>query len=168
MLCQNCGKNEATTHLKRIIGGEKTEMHLCSQCAKALGYGSMFNGFWLDPGDLFGGLFGEIPLNKTRGRTVRCEKCGCSFDDIVKSGMVGCADCYKTFYDKLLPSLQRIHGKTEHQGKFPRGANEETKRIHMITELKSELSKAVDEQDFERAAKLRDEIKDLESQSGSV
>ena len=52
MLCQNCGKNEATTHLKRIINGEKAETHLCSQCASALGYGSIFSGFGLNLGDL--------------------------------------------------------------------------------------------------------------------
>lgn len=162
MLCQNCGKNEATTHLKRIINGETAETHLCSQCAEALGYDTMFSGFGLNLGDLFGGFFGDIPVRTLSNRVIRCEKCGCSFDDIAKSGMVGCADCYKTFYDKLVPSLLRIHGKTEHQGKFPQGASEEVKNAHKIAELKAELNKAIDEQNFEQAARLRDEIKNLE------
>lgn len=162
MLCQNCGKNEATTHLKRIINGEKAETHLCSQCASALGYGSIFSGFGLNLGDLFGGFFGELPVSKLSNRVIRCEKCGCSFDDIVKSGKIGCSDCYKTFYDKLLPSIQRIHGKTEHQGKFPAGAGEDVRYAHKLTELKAELNKAIDEQNFEKAAMLRDEIRAME------
>ena len=162
MLCQNCGKNEATTHLKRIINGEAAETHLCSQCAAALGYNSVFSDFGLNLSDLFGGFFGDMPVSRLSNRVIRCEKCGCSFDDIVKSGMVGCADCYTTFYDKLQPSLQRIHGKTTHQGKFPQGASEEVKKAHKLSELRAELNKAIDEQNFERAAQLRDEIKGME------
>lgn len=162
MLCQNCEKNEATTHLKRIINGEKAETHLCSQCASALGYGSMFPSLGLNLGDLFTGFFGDIPVSRLSSRVIRCEKCGCSFDDIAKSGKIGCADCYKTFYDKLQPSLARIHGKTEHQGKFPMGAGEEVKHAHKLAELKEELGKAIDEQNFERAAQLRDEIRAME------
>lgn len=162
MLCQNCGKNEATTHLKRIINGETAETHLCSQCASALGYGSMFPGLGLNLGDLFTGFFGDIPVSRLSSRVIRCEKCGCSFDDIAKSGKIGCADCYKTFYDKLQPSLARIHGKTEHQGKFPMGAGEEVKHAHKLAELKEELGRAIDEQNFEKAAQLRDEIRAME------
>lgn len=162
MLCQNCGKNEATTHLKRIINGETAETHLCSHCAQALGYNSVFSGFGLNLSDLFGGFFGDIPVSKLSNRVIRCEKCGCSFDDIAKSGMIGCADCYKTFFDKLQPSLQRIHGNTTHQGKFPQGAGEEVKKAHKLNELKAQLNKAIDEQNFEKAAQIRDEIKEME------
>ena len=162
MLCQNCNKNEATTHLKRIINGETAETHLCSQCASSLGYGSIFSGFGLNLGDIFTGFFGDIPVSRLSNRVIRCERCGCSFDDIVKSGKIGCADCYHTFYDKLLPSVQRIHGKTEHQGKFPLGAGEEVRHAHRLSELKAELNKAIDEQNFERAAQLRDEIRAME------
>ena len=66
--------------------------------------------------------------------------------------MVGCADCYKTFFDKLQPSLQRIHGNTAHQGKFPQGAGEDVKKAHRLKELKTQLNKAIDEQNFEKAA----------------
>ena len=162
MLCQKCGKNEATTHLKRIINGEKTETHLCSHCATAMGYETVFSGFGLNIGDLFGGFFGDIPVSKLSNRVLRCEKCGCSFDDIAKSGMVGCAECYTTFFDKLQPSLKRIHGNTAHQGKFPQGVSQDVKKAHRISELKEQLNRAIDEQNFEKAAQLRDEIKELE------
>ena len=119
MLCQNCGKYEATTHVKRIVNGESAEAHLCSDCAKALGYNDVFGGFGNTFGDLLGSFFGEPQVSAISSRTIRCEKCGNTFNDIVNSGKIGCADCYTTFYDKLLPSLQRIHGKTRHEGKNP-------------------------------------------------
>lgn len=162
MICQYCGKNEATTHIKRIINGEATELHLCPDCASSLGYSSMFPGLGINLSGLFGGFFGDMPVSRLSSKVIRCEKCGCSFDDIAKSGMVGCADCYKTFYDKLLPSIQRIHGNTVHQGKFPKSASDEDKKAHKLNELKDELNRAIDEQNFERAAQLRDEIKGLE------
>ena len=163
MLCQNCGKNEATTHVKRIINGEAAEAHLCPACAHASGYDSVFSGFGLNLSDIFGGFFGDIPVSKLSNRVIRCEKCGCSFDDIAKSGMIGCADCYSTFFDKLQPTLQRIHGNTTHQGKFPQGAGEDVKKTHRISELKKQLNQAIDEQNFEKAAQLRDEIREMEA-----
>ena len=99
---------------------------------------------------------------------IRCETCGCSFDDIVKSGKVGCADCYETFYDKLLPSLRKIHGQTSHVGKKPReaaepqpGAGADSDRTQA---LKQKLAEAVADQNFELAAVLRDEIRRMEAQ----
>ena len=162
MLCQNCNKNEATTHLKRIINGETAETHLCSHCAAAMGYGSMFSGMGLSLGDLFSGFFGDVPVSKLSNRVVRCEKCGCSFDDIAKNGKAGCADCYRTFFDKLRPSIQRIHGKTEHLGKIPMGVGEDVRNAHRLSGLKAELNKAIDEQNFEKAARIRDEIRAME------
>lgn len=162
MLCQKCGKNEATTHLKRIINGEKTETHLCSHCASSMGYESVFSGFGLNIGDLFSGFFGDVPVSQLSNRVIRCEKCGCSFDDIAKSGMLGCAQCYTTFFDKLQPSIKRIHGNTTHQGKFPHGVGEDVKKANTIAELKAQLNRAIEEQNFEKAAQLRDQIKELE------
>ena len=63
MLCQNCGKNEATTHVKRVVNGDMTEIHLCQRCAEHLGYGDFFSGFGFDLGNIFSGLLGEdMPL----------------------------------------------------------------------------------------------------------
>lgn len=91
---------------------------------------------------------------------MRCEKCGSTFNDIVNSGKIGCADCYRTFYDKLLPSLQRIHGKTRHEGKTPKAVKVETDSTESkISRLEKELKDAVERQDFEKAARIRDEIK---------
>ena len=162
MLCQNCGKYEATTHVKRIVNGESAEAHLCSDCAKALGYNDVFGGFGNTFGDLLGSFFGEPQVSAISSRTIRCEKCGNTFNDIVNSGKIGCADCYVTFYDKLLPSLQRIHGKTRHEGKNPTIIKAEvTNPTNLIEDLEEQLRIAIDEQNFEKAAQLRDKINEL-------
>ncbi len=161
MLCQNCGKYEATTHVKRIVNGESAEAHLCSDCAKALGYNDVFGGFGNTFGDLLGSFFGEPQVSAISSRTIRCEKCGNTFNDIVNSGKIGCADCYTTFYDKLLPSLQRIHGKTRHEGKNPTIIKAEVTNVNPIEDLEEQLRIAIDEQNFEKAAQLRDKINEL-------
>lgn len=165
MLCQNCGKNEATTHIKQIINGDMAESHLCSDCASHLGYSDMFSGFGLNLSELFGGFLGDMMPSITSGKTQRCAKCGTSFDEIVRDGRVGCADCYRTFYDKLLPSIQRIHGKIKHSGKVSSSTPAEPKvetKEEKIAKLKAAMDEAVAKQDFENAAKIRDEIKAIE------
>ena len=162
MLCQNCGKYEATTHVKRIVNGESAEAHLCSDCAKALGYNDVFGGFGNTFGDLLGSFFGEPQVSAISSRTIRCEKCGNTFNDIVNSGKIGCADCYTTFYDKLLPNLQRIHGKTRHEGKNPTIIKAEvTNSANQIEDLEEQLRIAIERQNFEKAAQLRDKINEL-------
>lgn len=161
MLCQNCGKYEATTHVKRIVNGESAEAHLCSDCAKALGYNDVFGGFGNTFGEMLGSFFGEPQVSAISSRTIRCEKCGNTFNDIVNSGKIGCADCYTTFYDKLLPSLQRIHGKTRHEGKNPTIIKAEVTNVNPIEDLEEQLRIAIEEQNFEKAAQLRDKINEL-------
>ncbi|MBR2876844.1 MAG: UvrB/UvrC motif-containing protein [Clostridia bacterium] len=158
MLCQHCQKNEANMHMKRIINGSATEVHLCSDCARSLGYGDSFSGFGLGFSDLFRDLLGKGERTLS-GNALRCSLCGKSFDDIVESGRVGCAECYSTFYDKLLPTLRKIHGKTTHQGKVPSAfENSHKTQQSKVEKLKADLKKAVEKEDFETAAKLRDEI----------
>ncbi len=99
------------------------------------------------------------------GKSPGCPKCKSTFDEIVRDGKVGCADCYRTFYDRLLPSIQRIHGKIKHSGKTVSAAPSQP-AIETVEEkiekLKAEMNNAVAKQDFENAAKIRDEIKALE------
>lgn len=160
MLCQNCGKREATTHIKRIVNGTATELHLCADCARSLGYQSAFSDFGFGFSDMLSSLFEPAGVSALSNNVLRCEKCGCSFHDIVKSGKLGCADCYEKFYDKLLPSIERIHGRTRHVGKIANGSPIQEKHTK-VEELKKQLQEAVDLQDYETAAKLRDEIQAL-------
>lgn len=162
MVCQNCERSEATTHIKRLVNGDTAETHLCADCAAHLGYGDFFSGFGLNLGELFGGILENGLPEAKSAKTLRCSKCGCSFEDIVRDGKLGCAQCYTTFYDKLLPSLQRIHGRIEHNGKVSEIAEKSTKKKSRLEQLREDLNAAIEEQNFEQAAKLRDEIKGME------
>lgn len=170
MLCQHCNQNEATTHIKRNINGQREEMHLCSACAAELGVMDEFkmpsmNDFF---GDSFLGNFlgaGVAAMNSLAG-VERCKTCGSSFNDIVKSGRIGCSDCYEKFSDKLEPSIRKIHGKTKHIGKFvtyEEAVNQpaEDAKPNELDSLKQQLDKAVREQRFEDAAVLRDKINEM-------
>ncbi|MCL2023875.1 MAG: UvrB/UvrC motif-containing protein [Oscillospiraceae bacterium] len=153
MLCQICGINEATTHLKRNINGNKSEQFLCSACAK-----EHEGGFSLSLPDVFQGLFGAFNQPAAAAKeSRRCPKCAMSFGEIAHLGKVGCADCYRTFYDQLESTIQRIHGRSIHASKPPAETPQDR-----ITKKKAQLQEAIQVQNFELAAQLRDEIKALE------
>lgn len=170
MLCQNCHMNEATTHIRTIVNGETASVHLCADCARSLGYGDMFADLSSPLAGLFGSFLAADPIRSLSDSVIRCDKCGSTFDDIVSTGRVGCPDCYRVFYDRLLPAINKLHGSAGYRGKKPRGAVSEapasdTKRDSAETAaLREELTRAVNAQDFERAAVLRDEIKRREEQ----
>lgn len=168
MICQNCGKNTATTHIKTLVNGMLTEYDLCTECAKEKGYTNFFEDMSLDFGNLMGGFIGSQPI---RTSALRCKKCGASFAEISESGKIGCAECYTVFRDRLMPTINRIHGTAKHKGKIPGTSAlriiEPTGKIAVITpkpiELKrAELKAAIESQDFEQAAVLRDEIREME------
>lgn len=159
MLCKNCGLRPATTHIKRVINGRVEEYHLCAECAKKMNV-SAFDPF--DLSELWGSFFGDRMPDSPSINQKRCKTCGSSFSDIANLGKLGCPDCYSEFYNELLPSLRKIHGKTRHVGKLPNSANENTKAGYMIADLKKKLADAVENEDYEQAATLRDQIKEYE------
>lgn len=162
MLCENCGKNQATTYLKKTVNGKTTELHLCAECAQKQGVG-MWKGMGFDLGNFWGTLFAE-PADRALADTVRCEVCGKSFNDIAQSGKAGCPGCYTTFYDRLLPSIQRIHGKAQHTGKVPADAGEQVKKDRELEALRRQLAENIANQNYEACAQLRDRIQELEKE----
>ena len=171
MLCQNCGKNIATTHIKRIVNGEATEIHLCYNCAEHLGYANMFSGFGFNISNMLENFFPEFTRAlPSRDESERCPTCGTSFEEVIHTGMMGCADCYNVFYEKLRPSLSRIHGRATHVGKtgaFQIAPATAPALGDEIVRLESEMAAAVEVQNFELAAKLRDEISALKGGANS-
>lgn len=160
MMCENCGKNPATTHLKTVVNGVVHENHLCSYCAANSGYTNI-GGFSLT--NMLASMFGES-VNNGKPISKRCECCGVSFSDIAQSGRVGCSECYTTFKNELLPSLNRLHGKTVHIGNVPEDEKKEQTTTEKIQSLKLKLNDAIKAEEFEKAAKLRDEIHALEGE----
>ncbi len=177
MLCENCQKNQATTHMRKTVNGETSEWHLCAECAKEQGIGGVFSDFGMFPSlhstfntfnSLFTNLFGEPAI--TAGHEETCPGCGLTFDQIARTGKVGCAQCYTAFRDKLKPSIERIHGQTNHIGKQPVILSEEPETqvettpdySAEIAKLQAELDACLEKQEYERCAEIRDRIRSLE------
>ncbi|HHW45352.1 MAG TPA: hypothetical protein GXX17_00385 [Clostridiales bacterium] len=166
MLCEKCGKNQATTHIHKVINGVAWDMNLCSYCAYQSGYGDFGN---LDITNMLGFLLNENLNAAPRvNRQERCSCCNSTFADIAQSGMVGCSYCYKVFYNQLLPSIQRIHGKVRHEGKRPKNLKVRIKENkNDLEELRKQLETAVKQEDYETAAKLRDKIREIEGRGNN-
>ena len=165
--CDKCGAENATTHVKTIINGEFKEYDLCSACAHKLGYTNVFADMESDFSHLLGSFFGNVLPARTQ--STRCEFRGSTYAEIANTGHVGCANCYQLFADRLNPSIVRIHGNAAHCGKHSkitaqaREERAETKE-DKIKRLQSQLDEAIKQQEFERAAELRDQIREMEGQ----
>lgn len=160
MLCQSCGKNPANTHIKKVINGELTEYMLCEKCVAKMGYSNIFEGFDFD--NLLGSFFANTEPKLMLQNNKRCDFCGASFEDISSAGKVGCAKCYDVFFEQLMPSIKRIHGNTKHSGKYASAAGTENLLKNQIQTLNERMKIAISEQNFEEAAKIRDELKSLQ------
>lgn len=168
MICEKCNKNIANVYLKNSINGQVSEYHLCSACAKEL-YGQNYTGL---PGGDFGPQFFDAfnfgKLTAAAGlspKTGKCPMCGFSFSDIAQSGKAGCGKCYAAFKSELEPSVTRIHGTAKHTGKIPKNMSSRLSAKRKIEDLAAKLKKTVADQNFEEAAKLRDEINKIKSES---
>lgn len=156
MLCEKCKKRNATVLYKQTVNGVSEQMALCAECANQ----SSIGGFFDDDLNFFGSLFDHKPV-RTADEKV-CTLCGSTYEQIAREGKVGCAKCYEIFADRLRPSIERIHGNSRHVGRKPKGAAERSEKKERLKSLRDQLAKAVKEEDFENAAKLRDEIRALE------
>lgn len=159
MLCNECGKNEARVHVTHIINGKKSESHLCEECAKK-------NQTFLNSSFSMENLFSEM-LNNAFNTTTYipskgCLKCGMTFDEFRNTGKFGCSDCIGTFKNRLMPVVKNIQGYDAHTGKIPKRAGGSYKIQKDIEKLKIELKQAVEGEEYEKAAKLRDKIRELE------
>ena len=162
MLCENCGINNATTHIRSVINGVVHEKNLCDKCAAEGGYNTFGHN---NLAQMLSSMLGDA-LNMGAVNTVkRCPCCNASFSDIAKSGKVGCSNCYETFYDELLPYLKRVHGATKHNGRIPnRAPLAVTQKEETVDSLRVKLSRLVSEEKFEEAAIVRDKIKEMEGE----
>ena len=172
MLCEKCKKRTATVFYNENINGNVCSYSLCGECAAKLhekgeiqDITSMIGSF-ADPfselqDHFFSGFFG-LPSQKALHGERKCPDCGTSYHEIASSGKVGCAQCYDTFGEELSRSIQSIHGTTSHTGTVPSRQRAKQKRSEWIKKLKKDLQDAILQEDYESAAKLRDEIRELE------
>ncbi len=169
MLCEKCKQKEAVTHIRQNINGVTSEMHLCEKCAAEISgkfeneYGKLFSDFGFGIDSMLGSIFGQdfLPESLIADNVDRCSMCGTTFSSIRKTGNAGCGKCYETFRSQLMPLIGRIHGKTVHNGRIPKSVEGSLGVKNKISELENELKKAIEAQEFEKAAKIRDELAEL-------
>lgn len=164
MQCDICHKNEATVHLTEIIDNQITELHLCEECARQKG-SQMEQHFGL--ADLLAGLADLGQQFEAPGKTeVKCSNCGLTYQDFRRIGRLGCSVCYETFRDSLGVLLKRIHGSTQHLGRAPTKVVTAVRKKTEIDTLRVKLARAIEMEEFEEAAKLRDTIRAQEAKKG--
>lgn len=169
MTCQQCGQREAVVHLTQIVNNEVSTVHLCERCAAERGIES---GAELEQSPL-GSLLATVgkdvgaglPETETTGLgQLECDSCGATLKDFRDVGRLGCAQCYTTFARPLRELLRRVHGSTQHLGKryVEPGAAATTDPDALMRELRAQLERAVESENFERAAQVRDQLRALE------
>jgi protein arginine kinase activator len=161
MLCDNCHENEASIHYTELIDNKLIELHLCTSCAQKKGFGAFSSTCSL--ANFISGLT-EIDSQRTSLKETQevCNFCGMSYNDFKRLGLLGCSECYEKFSDEISQLLRKIHGTTHHTGKMPAKLSKLVASRKKIMELKEKLKKAVELEEYEKAAKLRDKIKKLE------
>lgn len=171
MTCQECNQRPATVHFTKIVGGQKSEAHLCHECAQA----HEEIGFAGEPTFTFNNILQSLFQSQAsiggQARAVqpkvRCHNCGLSFADVRHRGRLGCGECYVQFAEQLDPLIRRIHAATQHVGKRPDGvAPNDAGRRKQLQDLRNALGEAIEQEAYERAAELRDEIRALERRQG--
>lgn len=183
MLCPRCNKNVATLRITEVTefhgpnhpDNKVTEEHICEVCAQSMGLpaggpkgaSATAPQIWklLQMAQKGLGSGAALPGKATKPRkpSIQCDGCGLDLEELRRKGRVGCEQCYQTFDAYLTDSLERLHGATRHVGRLPGLPEGELERRQRVEGLKGELQDAVREEDYERAANLRDEIDSLES-----
>ncbi len=162
MLCDVCNKNQATVHLTEIVDNQMTELHLCEECALKKS-AEMEQQFGLS--DLLAGMAQfEKPTEEKESVSAKCQNCGLTYADFKKIGRLGCGECYGAFKKYLVPLLKRIHVSTLHFVKSPSRVTNMANKKGDLTALRYKLQQAIEVEAFEEAAKIRDQIKELEKQ----
>ncbi len=160
--CRRCSK-PATLHITDIREGVAHELHLCETCAhEYLNNAGSELPQSAEESEPFALKGTEDPDELEQLDQVVCQNCGISFREFRSQGRLGCPHDYIAFEAELIPLLENIHGDTQHCGKFPKRAPDASQRQYRLIKLRNELRNAVGQEDYEDAARLRDEIQELE------
>lgn len=162
MLCDNCKKREASVIYEENINGEKKKLNLCGLCSQKLGLttsnfmDNMLVSFFEDP----------LELGYEKKKEDKCPICSYTFSDYLNTGLFGCPSCYNTFETKIAPILKKLHGKSYHVKEDNKNVdkiiNKENKSsLNEIDKLKQELELVIAKEEYEKAAVIRDKIKEL-------
>ena len=170
MLCNRCKKREAKIYYTEFVKGQKKEEYLCEECAMEF---TSFQGNVPNLGNFLSNIlssyFGEqIEHEQKRTGEVTCPICGMSSSEFTKIGKAGCSNCYKVFGETLEKCVKQMQGATTHKGKRPKTLIAELEKtldsISKVERLEILLQEAIEKEEFEEAARLRDEIRALKKE----
>ncbi len=168
MLCDSCKKREATNHESVRTGDGKSwrEVHLCESCARKEGGPAHLTAAGLVQALLEGA--GALAAPSPTELTARgCPKCGITYAEFRARGRLGCPHDYEAFQSDLLPIIEKIHhGATQHVGKSPDSGGAEPGPRQALIEARRALAQAVQSEEYEKAARLRDRVRELEAAPG--
>ncbi|MBI4718683.1 MAG: UvrB/UvrC motif-containing protein [Planctomycetes bacterium] len=158
-LCQHCKQAKATVHITDVA--ERRERHLCEDCAEREGV------IVKQSSQTTNAILQEFIKHKTGLAAVddrTCPKCGITFREFRLKGLLGCPHDYEAFRPLLLPLIERAHhGATQHLGKVPSAADPALRKQAGLRRLRQQLQEAVDQENYEAAARLRDQLRQMES-----
>jgi protein arginine kinase activator len=168
MLCQICKENNATIHLTEIEQGQRTETHLCQQCAQKQGLAVQSQ---VPLNELLSNLLAaaksvnsdaQTPASAFSQPDTPCPGCGMTLRQFSETSLLGCPEDYKYFQKELMPLIERSHaGHSQHCGKVPSRTGQQQKNEVELLRLRQQLEQAVKSEDYETAAHLRDQIRQL-------
>lgn len=161
MLCDQCRERDAVLNLTQIVENAVTQLHLCEKCAAERGIETTVS----MPKHPLGEFLQAVQQQALQlpGDAARCAYCGTSLRDFRASGRLGCAHCYGAFEQSLRDLLRRVHGSAKHVGRRYEVANPQVlERDAALSELRDRLQQAIESEEFETAATLRDQIRTLE------
>lgn len=167
MWCEQCKQRPATVHLSKIVNNEKSEHNLCEVCAQKFGleWGMLFEPNFSLQHFLAGMVESDSSTGKVQAaKGPTCPECGLTFADFRQVGQLGCAHCYEAFGEGLEPLFRRVQGSLSHMGKVPRRTGGKFRVRKEVENLRYQLQKAIQLEEYEKAAQLRDEIRRLEEQ----
>ncbi|HBV87681.1 MAG TPA: DNA helicase UvrBC [Desulfosporosinus sp.] len=165
MLCQHCQQKEAIMQLFITENGQTREVYLCETCAKKTQEVSFVFHPAIVP-EFLQALFGFNATTKEQPMEMKCPKCGISFSRITQVGKLGCSTCYETFENQLEPLLRRVHGGGQNVGKIPVRRGAEIRSRVEQRKLKETLKNLIEQEAFEEAAIVRDQIRKIEQSTG--
>ncbi len=165
MHCEICKKNPAKIHITQLKNSKKYSIHICHDCSQKCG----IEGTSINPSfSIEQFLTGNVPFKKKQDEEFNvhqtCSSCGLSYNAFKESGRLGCALCYDTFSPELKPLLQKVQKEVKHLGKTPGKGDARLVLRRNVSYLRMQLKEAVGQENFELAAKLRDQIRDMEGQ----
>lgn len=170
MLCEKCKKNEAKINLVKIVNGEKQQIWLCEECAKNISsipfLSSIPDGAGFPFQEILNGLLTGVENTKPKAKEDKikpvCPTCGLTYDEFKKTKKIGCSDCYVVFKEPIRAIIKNIHGEKIHKGRIPGKAHKEFFQRDKLKNLKQQLQILIEEEEYEKAAIIRDEIREIE------